>query len=59
MYPPQSRIRYRDQIDGPTGVVLSVGEEGGERWYETQWSDYKDRVFHHTAHFIETAFEIY
>ena len=57
-YPVGARIRYRDQVDGAVGEIRAYGEDGGERYYEVQWSDYT-RIHHHTAHFVETEFEVF
>lgn len=60
MYPINSRIRYRDQLDGPTGVVVGhYYSQAQEQWqYEIAWTDYA-HVMTQTVRFVDSEMEIW
>lgn len=59
-YPTNSRVKYRDVLDGPTGLVLaySYNEEVEEWEYSIAWSDLPGQ-WSHSAHFIHSELEVY
>jgi len=60
MYPVNSRIRYRDEIDGPVGTIVGHGYSSAlqEKTYEVLWSDLPYTMAH-TQHFIHTQMEVF